>query len=290
MGDTRNPVVVGVDGSPPSREALGWAANEASSRELPLRVLHAVSSAEPARWTAARAMIAEAVARARALQPGLTVCGEVIDGRATTELCAASDAAELVVVASRGRGGFEGLLLGSVSLRVAMRARSAVAVVQGVSEDGIPVVDGQEDRALPVLVGVDSSPESEQAIRVGFAEAAARGATLVAIRAWRQKPTVDRSTMEIAAQYAVNQALARWRKAFPTVRTETRILTAGAAAALVEASRAAQLVVVGAKGNARHSGPRLGTTTEQLLHHVHCPIMIVRGQPCATGQPQSSPG
>ena len=283
MGGTRNPVVVGVDGSAASHGALRWAADEAAVRGLPLRVLHAVCSAEPECWATARAMIAEAVGRARARQAGITVTGEVIDGQPVTELCAASAAAEMVVLAGRGAGGFEELLLGSVSSQVALHAHSAVTVVHGTdpAADQAPV----EHSELPVLVGADSSAESEKAIGVAFAEAAARGVALVAIRAWRSQPVArqapqgskaDRSAMEIAAHYAVSEALAGWLPQYPSVKTEIRIVTEGPAAALVAASRAAQLLVVGSKGNASLAGLRLGATTHQLLHHAQCPIIIVR--------------
>jgi len=290
MDGTHHPVVVGVDGSPASRDALHWAAAEAAVRGLPLRIMHAVGPADPERWTAARAMIAEAVARARAWQSGIAVSGEVIDGQPVTELCAASETATMVVMANRGAGGFAELLLGSVSSEVAMFARSAVTVVHGSHTVPDRPNTGRSD--LPVLVGADSSAESEKAIGVAFEEASARGVTLVAIRAWHappnshprpkahppagKKPRMDRPAMEIAAQYAVNEALARWQSKYPGVRTETRIVREGPASALVKASAEAQLIVVGSRGHTSLAGLRLGATADQLLHHVHCPIMIVR--------------
>ncbi len=111
MDGTRRPVVVGVDGSLPGRGALRRAPDHAPQRGRPIREPHAPGSADPELWAAARAMLAEAVAEARALQPGVEVSGKVIDGSPVTELCSASETAPLVVVAGRWIGGFTGLLL-----------------------------------------------------------------------------------------------------------------------------------------------------------------------------------
>ena len=284
MGGTRNPVVVGLDGSTASWGALRWAVRHAALRGLPLRVLHAAGSAGPEAWAAGRSMIAEAVAEARALRPGLTVTGDVIDGQPVTELCAASETAEVVAVAGRGVGGFPGLRLGSVSAHLAAQARGTVAVVHN-PEVWLNLTPAAESD-LPVLVGSDSSPESERAIAVGFEEAALRGVPLVAIRAWQppliahrgeiRQLHVDRAASDRSAQYAVREAVAAGRAKYPEVKVDTRVVSAGPAAAIVTASDDAQLVVVGSRGHSRITGPRLGTTADQLLRHVQCPIMIVR--------------
>ena len=142
--DPNRRVVVGVDGSDLSVEATGYAFAQASDRELGLTVLHAWDAAfftstvalsalvetwddlEAEQETITSAAIAEWVAK----YPHVDVRTDVVQGRPSDILVGASDGAEMVVVGSRGRGGFRGLLLGSVSRSVIHRARCPVAVIR----------------------------------------------------------------------------------------------------------------------------------------------------------------
>lgn len=296
MEDTRGPIVVGLDGSQSSRDALRWAAHEAAVRSAPLHALYAAGSAEPELWAAARAMIADAVAEARTLCPDSPVSGDVIDGQPFTELCAASTGADMIVVASRGLGGFDGLLVGSVSCQVALHAGCSVTIVhpsrapgarQGVAP-GDPQTSPESGAPgePPVLVGTDSSPESNKAIGVAFREADSHGTGVLAIRAWTPRYVSHRGTVyhsavnweqtNKAAQYAITEDLAPWRERYPHVPVETRFVAEGPASALTSASASAQLLVVGSRGHGDFTGPRLGATTYQLLHHARCPVMIIR--------------
>jgi nucleotide-binding universal stress UspA family protein len=138
---TRN-VVVGIDGSKASRAALEWAIEEARLRHAPLEVVHAweypMLTALP---TSAAGVDAEALERAaekvieEALEEvdtsGVTVVANAFPAAAPLALMERSDHAAMLVVGSRGRGGFRGLLLGSVSQAVVSHARCPVVVVRG---------------------------------------------------------------------------------------------------------------------------------------------------------------
>ncbi|MBT8225592.1 MAG: universal stress protein [Dactylosporangium sp.] len=284
MEDDRKPVIVGIDGSESSRGALHWAAGEAVARDRPLRIIHAAGPAEPELWSAARAMVADAVSAARSWRPELAVSGEVIDGQPVVELCSASPDAELVVIAARGIGGFDGLLLGSVAAEVALHAQSAVTVVHNASAWVDRAPDAVSD--LPVLVGADSSHESAKAIGVAFEEAHLHGLPVLAVRAWHppvvayrgkvQHSTISHEIVETAAGHTVLEAVADWRAKYPEVAFSTSIVAGSAAGALVEASTSAQLIVVGSRGHSSIPGLRLGATISQLLQHARCPVMIVR--------------
>jgi len=144
-------IVVGVDGSPGSREALRWALDEARRREATLRIVHAwmvpLVEAMPEPWVlgltppapsdeevyehlraAAQAVLDSAVDDAKA-EPAVEVEGELVEGRAAPALIEAARDADLLVVGSRGRGGFAGLLLGSVSAQCAHHSPCPLVVV-----------------------------------------------------------------------------------------------------------------------------------------------------------------
>ncbi len=140
-------VIVGIDGSEQSMQALRFAAGEAELRKVPLRVVHAFEVPITGAWSAGAAIDPEPfeqIAR-RLLDGALTALGDELDGLGVVERVVAPGGAvsvilerakkdDLVVVGSRGRGGFTGLLLGSVSQQVVLHAPCPVVVVRDGSE------------------------------------------------------------------------------------------------------------------------------------------------------------
>lgn len=140
-------IIVGVDGSEHSARALSWAMREAALRQLPLTVMSvrpaAVRPATEAFWPMplypdgnddlelARAAVGQLVAKVAAdlgdPAPDVLVC--VLRGDPARELLREAGDAELLVVGSRGSGGFATLMMGSVSSKVAHHATCAVAVI-----------------------------------------------------------------------------------------------------------------------------------------------------------------
>lgn len=139
-------VIVGVDGSDESMDALQFAATEARLRRVPLRVVHAFTILATDLWTAGIVMDPEPFQRnARQLVDGaLTAVGSDLEGievepivelgGAVTVILEHLSNDDLVVVGSRGRGGFKGLLLGSVSQQLVLHAPCPVVVVRHGSE------------------------------------------------------------------------------------------------------------------------------------------------------------
>lgn len=148
------PIVVGVDGSDASREALRWAAEEAKLRSAPLVAVHAWSFVPPqpigdpgmlavpagdlpgqleAERRAAEGVLEEALADALAAASGIEVERKLLEGDAAEALVAESESAQLVVVGSHGRSGLRAALLGSVSRHVTSHAVCPVVVVKGSS-------------------------------------------------------------------------------------------------------------------------------------------------------------
>nr|WP_206324603.1 MULTISPECIES: universal stress protein [unclassified Streptomyces] len=285
-------IVVGADGSPSSLAAVEEAAQEARWRGAGLRVVYAyvwpamhppVDSSllgpEGGLRAGVEELVAESVARARATAPDVEVTHAVVTGQPLTVLEKESRGADLVVVGSRGRGGFVGLLVGSTAVHLAAHGSCPVLVVR---EGGV--------ESGPVLLGVDGSPAGEQAVDFAFSEAALREAPLVALHAWTTwnaplPPPQDASepnanppgALAAAEQRLLSEALAGHRDRYPGVEVELRSVRGRTRETLIEASRSAQLVVAGARGRGGFTGLLLGSVSQALLHHAHCPVAVVRG-------------
>lgn len=136
-------VIVGIDGSDPSIDALRFAATEARLRQVPLRVVHAWSVPMSGSPTAGAVLAPEPFEQQarRTVENALTAVGGELEGieietvvgigGAVAVLLEQASKDDLVVVGSRGRGGFAGLLLGSVSQQVVLHAPCPVVVVRG---------------------------------------------------------------------------------------------------------------------------------------------------------------
>jgi nucleotide-binding universal stress UspA family protein len=149
-------IVVAVDGSDASRDALRWAADEARLRSAPLVVVHAWTFVPPqpyadpaglalpagdlpgqlsAESDAAQFALDAAVQDALGEQPDIEVERKLVEGDAGEAVVAESADAELVVVGSHGRSGISAALLGSVSRHVVSHAACPVVVVKARAND-----------------------------------------------------------------------------------------------------------------------------------------------------------
>lgn len=284
------PIVVGVDGSEPSLAAARWAATEARLRRRPLRVVHAYTwpfvpaslAAPPLGWSEetlrkdAEALVAAAVSAVTTDAGDVPLGGRAIGGPPAAVLVEASADACLVVVGHRGRGGLASLLLGSVAAGVAAHAHGPVVVVRQ-PPDATPLAE-------PVVVGVDGSRPSDAAVGFAFEEADLRGLPLTVAHAWTPSPsrsggrplTDDVEELETAEVHRMRGWVQLWREKFPHVPVTYRLIAAHPAAALIDLSRDATLLVVGSRGHGGFAGLLLGSVSQQVLHHARCPIAVVR--------------
>ncbi|MBM2616392.1 universal stress protein [Actinoplanes sp. LDG1-06] len=281
-------IVVGTDGAGTSAAAVDWSAHEAQRRRVPLRIVHAfhpqwgdLPSGATAGSDDAGRQIAEVVAanafdRAREVAPDISIETDTVTGPAVPRLLEVSRGAELLVVGNRGRGGFAGLLLGSVSRRVATQALCPVVVVRG----------RRTAAGGPIVAGVDHSPDADLVLQPAFAAASDQGCPIVVVRAYEPmiplslSPAVPRR-VDIPAQDDAERSrlearLAPWRAKYPELSVREVISHESAAAALVQASRDARLVVIGSHGHGLITGGLIGSTGLQLLHHAACPVQIAR--------------
>lgn len=276
-------VVVGVDGSDEAMDAVAWAAEEAALRHRPLRVVHAflwpaygaggAFMYDPAVTDlrdAADAVATAATEHAKKVAPELECTGEVVPGPAAPTLIRESDGAELLVVGSRGLGGFTGLLVGSVGVTVAAHAASPVVVVR-------PRTSGQGAGAGRVVVGVDGSETAAHAVRFAFDQATRRRVGLAAVYGGEgDVPAADPDAAHEAGARLLADALAECRERYPDVDVAEHVMPGPPAQALVNAGEGALLVVVGSRGRGGFRGLLLGSVSQALLHHAPGPVAIVR--------------
>lgn len=276
-------VVAGVDGSGASLGAMRWAAAEAVACGQALRVVtvvprqRATDSGTPGAG-ADRSLVGRSVERAVAgvvrAHPGLDVVAREISGVPEVVLNDVGRGAELVVVGTRGVGGFAGLRLGSVALGVAAGAHCAVGLV--------PAGGVVEVRVPEVVVGVDGHHPDGEALGLAFDVARRREARLRAVSAWRLPAPFDDGTLtpveEDRAEWEdeevqlLGDALRGWREKYPAVGVLPDVRLFGPADALVRASGSADLLVVG-RGEAR-TVHGLGGVTHAVAHHTRCPLIL----------------
>jgi nucleotide-binding universal stress UspA family protein len=186
--------------------------------------------------------------------------------------------AQLLVVGSRGRGGFSGLLLGSVGQHCTHHAPCPVAVIP-------PAWTGGDHG--PVIVGVDGSDESCGALRWAMAEAGLRQTALHVVNAYDLiqvatptglVPGVDRSTLEHASRTLLEQMVESALGAADHPPHDVALLPSPAHAtqALLHAAVGAELLVVGSRGRGGFSGLLLGSVSQQCAHHASSPVVVVR--------------
>lgn len=289
--DADAPIVVGVDGSPSATDALDWAAAEASVSARPLRIVHGFiwplmrvplgpSEAGPADGgfqLAAEQVLSDAETRARLAAPEVKVTTELVVGAAAPALLRHAEEAELVVVGSRGLGGFAGALVGSVGVQLAAHAACPVVVVRPQPAEHSPA----SAAARRVVVGTDGSDLSAAAISFAIHAAARHQVALTVVRAWTAPVstfpglTVDR--MEAEERQHLMDALDAQRTMFPGVEVDAKLVRDDhAGRALVAESTTADLVVVGSRGRGGFAGLLLGSVSQALLHHAECPVAVVR--------------
>jgi nucleotide-binding universal stress UspA family protein len=282
------PVVVGVDGSPEAERALAWAATEAARRASELLVVHTYSWHDLETQTPmgapfadeirrqADALVAEAVATARRIAPGVLVRGQALLGQAAHTLIKASADGATIVVGNRGRGGFASLLLGSVSQKVAVHAHGPVVVVRGRTDPG----------PGDIVVGVDGSPQSQHALQAAFEEAMIHDAGVLAVRAY----SLLASSYALYGVGYVEDPHERWEAEMTALRDDVAVVAekypqvpvshlaveGHPGVVLTQRSSSARLVVVGNRGRGGFAGLLLGSVGLHLIHHAECPVLIAR--------------
>lgn len=282
-------IVVGVDGTEASLDAVRWAAFEAARRQAsielvtatsivphtPLEALGVLTDTLGDRDAAADRILADAVG---VVHEGAGPTRTHVDtrrehGSAAAVLTDTARRPEMIVVGARDRSEVADTLLGSVSTAVVRHSRYPVVVVKSDS-----------DRDGPVVVGVDCTSNSQPAVALALEEASLRGVDLVAVHAWRdveQGSTLTRDLIvdwwedEVAANVSLAEALAGLADDYPDVTIRRVVARDQPVREIARECERAQLVVMGSRGRGGLASMLLGSTSLAVLHTVDIPAIIV---------------
>lgn len=285
-------IIVGIDGSVPSRAAIRWAAEEADAAGAELVLAYVIDD----EWgTISERMVDEAgdgsahlvdLARSQALEykPELEVATLTMTGSPMWELARLSDRTTLLVVGTHKSGFHYGRAFGSRSLQLANLATGAVAVVP---ESAVRFRRG-------VVVGVDPTTSGRAALDLAAMEANRRGTELTMVRAststrpgWFDDgmlddldPRVDETAYSLLAA-----AVDRVKTLCPHTTIRSRVVTRPAGVALNELARTAEILVI---GDSRRPGAQpgmLGSVAYDVLLNLTSPTIVVHTTEAATENP-----
>lgn len=271
MSVISQPLVVGVDGSEASDAAVRYAAREAASRRLPLALVHCWQPFSA--WAvekAARALLQRAAAIVESAARRAEHEAFLLQGSPETCLAEASVHALLLIVGGgsqvdRGSG-----RVGSVALGLVAQARCPVAVVPVAQPVGGDVV-----------VGIDGSATSEDAVAFAFEHASRTGVSVWAVFAFAPKEApvgLDESVFADArknAQRQLSEALAGWAEKYPDVTLNEIVSNVHPSGALRAAAKDAALLVVGSHGRGTFMRYALGSVSSDLLRSPPCTVVVV---------------
>jgi nucleotide-binding universal stress UspA family protein len=276
-------VVVGVEGTESSGDALVWAAQEAAARHDELEIVFATGARyavlDPARdvdvTRQAETLLGDATERALRAEPDLTTRRTISPSTPGIALTEASTHAALVVVGCLPLGAVERAFTGSLAYQVVAGSHCPVLVV--------PRATGTQGSG--VVVGVDASEDSIAAVAHAAEEADRLGEELTVVHAWKE-PMSDAvlgnaldsydEVIEEQERVVLAESLAGLGERYPDLVVNRHLVHRQPAQTLLDFARTARLLVVGSRG--RHGVARmlLGSVSHTVVVHAPCPVLVVR--------------
>lgn len=285
-------VVVAFDGSAPSQAALRVAVSEATSRQTPLHLVSAIDVlANPTPSDAVYSRTARQAAH-EATEWAVTLLGRdrvtttIEAGSPTVVVLASCRPDDLLVVGSQGHRPVARMFLGSTSAALITLATCPVIVVKGT----MARVHG------PVLVGVDGSKPSGEAVMFAAEEAYRRGVTLRVVFA--VSPVVDAMGFVSGpdepvlreAATVLGEAVAEAADTYPGLVVDDLLVQAHPVEALTRHANGAQLLVVGTRGRGGVLSMLLGSVGREMIQRAPCPVVVVPPIPAVAGAPDGTGG
>jgi nucleotide-binding universal stress UspA family protein len=289
-----NRIVVGVDGSDPSIEALRWAAYEARRRNADVLAVSCYSvpvygSPEGAVYPThedidmfkegAAAVVGRATELVAEIDPKLVVDAVTTMSSAAVAISESARTGDEIVVGATGHNGFVDGLLGSVALGVVHRAHVPVIVVPAK-----PVVE-IGPTMHKIVVGLDGSPGSLQALEWAYGEALLSGAELTAVHGWiypyagpRTSVSEPRTQMQLDAMEELKSSLESLgaRLSSGSIHMHPKLVEQSPAEALLDEGSDADLIVVGSRGHGALRSALLGSVSRTVVQHAICPVAVIR--------------
>ncbi|WP_239155182.1 universal stress protein [Amycolatopsis sp. FDAARGOS 1241] len=289
-------LVVGIDENDASLMAVRWAARMARERGRGLRLVHGIDEIPveyphaTATYEDAQLLVGERGQRllglaqdaAAEVAPGVAVEVVLRLEQPAEALRAESAGAAMLVLGTPGLHRVRGIVLGSVSVALAAHAECPVAFVRPHAGEDAPPADG------PIVLGVDGTETGEEAITLAFEEASWRRAPLLAIHCWHEAFLAgvfeergwktDRQAIEAHEHELLAERLAGWQEKYPDVHVERLVVKEKPAEGLLDWADRAQLLVVGSRGRGGLAGLALGSTSQTVIAHALCPVVVVRGK------------
>lgn len=290
-------ILVGVDGSASSLHALDWACAQAARSGSPITAVCSYSLPSFAAGSldggyaslddsairdGAKAVLEDA--RTRAQHAGVNLTTEVAAGDAAGVLVEMSRSFALLVVGTRGRGGFAERLLGTVSSALPAHSRCPTVVVP-FHEDDEHSGSVEIKPLRRIVVGVDGSPSAYGALSIAIGQAKLWDAEIVAVAgvpiasgagllAWLPA-AVDHERVLADVTDGLNLICDKAEKEHQGITIRRIVLDGTGAELLTEFSAASDLLVVGSRGRGGFAGLLLGSTSQAVLHHSTCPVLVV---------------
>ena len=291
-------IVAGIDGSNSARCAAQWAALDADRRGVTLRLVHAVAAPAtggypgplllPPRVTeqmraSAGKLLQDTADQLNADLPGLRIEAAQYDGAPVKVLLEQARGSIATVVGADGTGRLSDAFFGSVAARLAAHGHGCIVIARPETGNNTATDPGA------VIVAVDGSSQAKAAIGFAYEEAALRGATLVAIHTWNDKPLnhalgsypldINADGIDQAEHQLLETELAGWELKYPQVPVRMRVLRGRPAPNLLRhattGDHPAQLIVVGSRGRGGFTGLLLGSTSQAVITHAKCSVAVL---------------
>lgn len=264
-------ILVGIDGSAPSKSALSWAMSRAMGSGEGIRLVHVIDDewgqlgsdyAGEARNSGAH-LVADAARAITAGARGIPVEESVLVGSPAWTLAAEASAGDLLVVGTHKTGYLHGRALGSRSIVIASSARSSVAVIP----------DGHVSAGRSVVVGV-APGRWREAVSFGAKEAANTGDELVLVHAVPED-SPPHAVDEARSLLSEARAFAAAQPGAPT-EIRSRISRRQPASALLDAARGARMLVVSPTRGPVDRAGFVGSVTHAILLNITSPVVVAR--------------
>ncbi|MGW3433683.1 universal stress protein [Streptomyces melanosporofaciens] len=298
------PIVVGLDPDPGRRAALGWAADEADRRRLPLLLVLAQNLPTPGyrptggrpsweEWneslhTTGDRLLKEAVAFVESRHPRVRVSGLLAEGHPAWVLREQARNATVVVVGSWRLSALQEVFT-SAAVALPLIAHAPFPVVVVPEPEHVPEAEHapggehvSEAEHVPArqphfVVGVDGSRHSAAAVDFAFDEAAVHGSALHALCVW-QPPRLGNPDEEAAVQECrrlLSETVAGRTADHPEVELRQEVVPGHPVQVLTEASEHSLGLVVGTRGHGGFTGLLLGSVSQGVTQHARCPVIAV---------------